>query len=230
MAQNFFTTASVVSTSSPIQVKIGFNPGRVEVINLNATASPTSAHVFKALWQYGMTSGTAILTKYTSAPADETIYQSSNGITLLNVGGQGSGQYGAIASGFTNANTGVITVDSTTAAAITAGCVIQVEGLADDQSGATLNGVYTVLSVTATTITTDTNTTSYGVYQSGGFVTLVTNANPTSPNPPYNIYSNVATWYNQAIQGIQIGTACLTNASASDTLLIAAWDINSGGL
>lgn len=231
MSQIYYTTATVVSASSPINVKVGFQPGRVEIINLNSVATPVDDEIWKNVWQYGMSSGSVINTAYQSNGGDLldlTTYSSTNGITLLGFGSSAAAQYGAVVSGFTNANTGVLTVDSTTG--IAAGAVINVEGLADDQSGTTLNGVYTVSSVTSTTITTSTNTSSYGIYVSGGFVTLVSNANATTPNPPNNIYSNVPTVFNQAIQGIRIGTSCLTNADANDVLLVGVYDINVGGL
>lgn len=239
MAQVLFTTATVVSASAPINVKVGFMPGKVEIINLNSVATPTDGEIFKNVWQYGMVSGSVINTVYQAVDdgvgtslVDQTTYSSTNGITLLGFGASASAQYGAVVSAFTNANPGVITVDSTSG--ITAGCVIRVEGIADDETGtaSSLNGVYTVASVTSTTITTTTNTsvTAYSVYVSGGFVTLVTNANATTPNPPNNIYSDVPSWYNQAIQGIRIGTSALTNADANDVLLVGIWDRNSGGL
>lgn len=239
MAQVLFTTAVVVSASSPINVKVGFQPGKVEIINLNSVATPVDGEIWKNVWQYGMSSGAVINTVYQAVDdgvgtslVDQTVYSSSNGISLLGFAPGAEAQYGAVVSGFTNANPGVITVDSTSG--ISAGCVIRVEAVADDQTGtaSSLNGVYTVASVTATTITTTTNTsvTGYSVYVSGGFVTLVSNANAVIPNPPNNIYSNVPSWYNQAIQGIRIGTSALTNADASDVLLVGVWDRNSGGL
>lgn len=242
MSQAFYTTVSVSSTSSAIPVKIGFVPGKVELINLTAVQTPTDGEGWKAVWQYGMSSGTAITTAYKSNGGDLldlTTYASSNGVAILNPLGSEQGQYGAIVSGFTNANPGVITVDSTANAGITAGCFIQVSLLADDQSAATLNGLYYVASVTATTVTLgaapagvyqqqgtikSANTSALAVYVSGGVVTVVQNANATTPNPPNNIYSDVPLWYNEAIQGISIGTSCFAGWDASDVILVAAYD------
>src|ERR1043165_1136491 len=131
MAQSYFTTATVVSASAPINVKVGFQPGKVEILNLTSIQTPTENEIWKSVWQYGMTSGTVINTVYQTvddgvgtAIVDQTVYASSNGITLLGFGSGASAQFGAVVSGFTNANPGVLTVDSTSG--ITAGCVIKV--------------------------------------------------------------------------------------------------------
>ena len=234
MAATLFTTFTQGSTGNAVwQQKVGFVPGLIQIINYTAMATPTAAEVWKSEWRYGMTSGYALISTYVNNGGDILSLESvatSNGITLLNASTK-TARFGAIVSGFTNANPGVITVDSTTG--ITAGCVIKVEGIADDQTGTLpLNGTYTVASVTATTITTATNTTvtGYSVWVSGGFVTVITNANPIIPNPPFNIRSDVQTWYNQAIYGFQVGTACMANADASDLYLISVWDRETGGI
>src|SRR5574343_545251 len=112
MSQAFYTTVSVSNTSAAIPVKIGFVPGKVELINLTAVQTPTDGEGWKAVWQYGMSSGTAITTAYKNNGGDLldlTTYASSNGVAILNPLGSEQGQYGAIVSGFTNANPGVIT-------------------------------------------------------------------------------------------------------------------------
>jgi hypothetical protein len=251
MAQTLFTTVQLNSASAAnIYVKVGFVPARIELINLTQLQTPTATNGYKALWQQGMAQPSAIVTKFYSAattPAvslvDQTSYITTGGISLLNPLGAEQGQYGAVASGFTNANPGVITVDSTYSAGITAGCIIRVSLVADNQAGTQdLNGDYYVASVTATTVTLGTapaglwtqttlsspNTTGFSVYVSGGVVTVLQNANATVPNPPHNIYSNVPSWYNEAIQGFIIGTSTFANATYSatvgDTILVAAWD------
>jgi len=250
MAQTLFTTVQLNSASAAnIYVKVGFVPAKIELLNLTQLQTPTATNGYKAIWQQGMAAGSAIVTGFYSvattpavALADKTSYISSGGITLLNPLGSEQGQYGAVVSGFTNASSGVITVDSTLAAGITAGCVIRVSLVADNQSSAvSLNGDYYVASVTATTITLGTapagtwpfpllpaSTSSSSVYISGGVVTLLQNANATTPNPPHNIYSDVPTWYNEAIQGFTIGTSTFANATYSatvgDIILVSAWD------
>lgn len=234
MGASLFTTFTQGSTGNATWYqKVGFNPGRVQIVNYTAMATPTDGEAYKAEWLYGMTSGYALISTYKNNGGDlvslDTV-ATSNGITLISAT-HPAARFGAIVSGFTNASPGVLTVDATTG--ITAGCVIKVEAIADDQTGTnTLNGTFTVASVTATTITTTTNTsvTGYSVYVSGGFVTVVTNANPTSPNPPFNIYSDVEAWYNQAFYGFSVGSACMANADAADLYLISVWDRNTGGI
>jgi hypothetical protein len=255
MAQTLFTTVNLnAAAASNIYVKVGFVPARIELINLTKTglgSGPTATVGWRSLWVQGMATGSSLNTVYatgttTTVPIDGTLYNATNGITLLNPLGSEMGQYGAVVSGFTNASPGVLTVDSTLAAGITAGSVIRVALVADNQSSAvSLNGVYYVASVTATTITLGTypgplpfpytgvvvqspNTTASSVYISGGVVTLLQNANLTIPNPPHDIYSNVPSWYNEAIQGFTIGTAAFPGATyasgAGDLILVSAWD------
>ncbi len=123
----------------------------------------------------------------------------SNGFTPLNE----SYKIGPAISAFTNANPGVITVDSTSEYGFAAGDTIQVVNVADDQSGTSLNGSYTVASVTGTTITTTTNTSARSVWVSGGRVLRVTDTN-----------GDRVSQENQAIRGVTIGTGAVGAASA----------------
>lgn len=121
-------------------------------------------------------------------------YTSSNGFTPL---AQNSA-FGATISNFTNANTGVITVNDTATFGFAAGDTIKVAEVADDLTGTnSLNGTFTISSITATTITitTDTSVTGYSVYVSGGVVSRVsdTNGNPVATE-------------NEAIRGLTFGT------------------------
>lgn len=246
MAQFFtqnLTLPSVPTPAFPIIVKVGFQPALIRIIDFTQLKSPTNSHGIMAEWWQGMDSPGAMLTAYTaSQPAIARTYITTGGITLLNSLGSEVGQYGATVSGFTNAASGVLTVDSTYNANITAGCVIRVANLADDQSAATLNGVYYVASVTGTGITLGAapsgfvfnnangsvikspNTSALAVYVSGGSVTVLQTATATLPNPPYNINSNVPAWYNESVQGFSIGSSCFASGSASDNFLIQAWD------
>lgn len=99
-------------------------------------------------------------------------FTATNGFTPLSE----STVIGASVSGITNANPGVITVDDTSIFGFTVGDTIKVTGIADDLSGTnSLNDEYTIASLTATTITTETNTsvTGFSVYVSGGTVTRI---------------------------------------------------------
>lgn len=131
---------------------------------------------------------------------------SSNGFTPL---GQ-STAVGATISGFTNASPGVITVDDTSTFGFAAGDTIEVSEVADDLTGTnSLNGSFTIASITATTITTttDTSVTGYSVWVSGGKVTRVSDTNGV-PIPTENF----------AIQGITIGTGAV---GANDAVMVA---------
>jgi hypothetical protein len=117
----------------------------------------------------------------------------SNGFTALNQGDV----FAAEVSGFTNANPGVITASNVAALGFAAGDTINVSNLADDQAAAnSLNGQFTVASVTATTITLVEDTSSgYSAYVSGGLVTRVSDA---SGDPV--AYDNVG------VRGVTLGT------------------------
>lgn len=110
----------------------------------------------------------------------------------------GHARYGPIISGFTNANPGVITVDNSFQVSESEN--IRVANVADDQTALSLNGDYSVASVTNTTITLNEDTTSRATYISGGFVTVTQLDEPTEPNPPYDAYNNVPDYWNQANQ------------------------------
>ena len=227
MAQQFFSSVVWADVTGPLNVHVGFQAARIEIIDLDSVQTPANTRGWKAVWQSGMVDGSAIISKYDAALATLVSYQETSAITAYNPVGFEKAQYGAVVSAFTNANTGVITVDSTVAAQLTAGCTIRVAAVADDQTGLSLNGDYVVASVTGTTVVTATDTSAFSVYISGGFVTLLKTAAATIPNPPYNIFSNVPTWYNAAFNGFTIGTSAIAGAVNGDTILVAAYDLMS---
>jgi len=126
----------------------------------------------------------------------------TNGFTPLSQ----SASYGATISGFTAANPGVMTVNDTAVYGFAAGDTIKVEGLADDLSGVSLNADYTIASITATTITTATNTTSLSAYVSGGRVTRVSDTNGVAI-PVENL----------AVRGLTVGTGPV---GANDAVMV----------
>jgi len=146
-------------------------------------------------------STTGAVTSWNSSLADASYfdvdagsYTASNGFTPLSQ----SAAYGATISGFTNASPGVLTVDDTATFGYAAGDTIEVSGIADDLTGTlSLNNTFTIASITATTITTatDTSTAGYSVYVSGGVVTRISDTTGAA----------IAT-ENQAIQGLTFGT------------------------
>lgn len=137
-----------------------------------------------------------------SLDVDAGTVATSNGFTPLSE----SPNYGASISGFTNANPGVITVDDTGPAGFAVGDTIKVSSLADDNSADnSLNGEFTIASLTTTTITLDEDTSSgYSAYVSGGFVTRVSDTN-----------GNAVATENFARRGITVGTTPVGANSAS---------------
>lgn len=129
----------------------------------------------------------------------------TNGFTPL----AQNAMFGAAISNFTSNNPGVITAANVSAFGFAAGDTIKVTAVADDGSGTTKNGTFTVASVTATTITLNENTTGYSVYVSGGFVSRVSDVNG-DPVPTDNV----------AIRGITVGTTPVGAASASMVAIV----------
>lgn len=168
------------------------NPASAVARNLDCgfqVAEATSVNITDGgsfYWNDAMTDGYYL-------DVDAGTITTSNGFTPLNQGDV----FGAAISGFTNANPGVITAANVSALGFAAGDTINVVNLADDQSAAnSLNGQFTVASVTATTITLNEDTSSgYSAYVSGGFAVRVSDANG---DPVAND--------NVGIRGITLGT------------------------
>lgn len=152
------------------------------------------------MWINGMGSGYSL-------DVDAGTIATSNGFTPL----AESANYGASISGFTNASPGVITVDDTGPAGFAVGDTIKVSSLADDGSAAnSLNGTFTIASLTATTITLNEATNSgYSAYVSGGYVTRVSDVNG-DPVPTENF----------ARRGITVGTTPVGAASAAMVAIV----------
>lgn len=128
-------------------------------------------------------------------------YTTSNGITPL----AQPATFGAPISAFTNAAPGVIAIPNSAIFGFAVGDTIKVAGLADDGAGtASLNGTFTIASVTPIAITLVESTVGFSAYVSGGFVTRVTDVNDVAI-PTENV----------AIQGITIGTGAVGANSAS---------------
>ena len=149
-------------------------------------------------WIQGMPNGYSL-------DVDAGTIATSNGFTPL----AESANFGASISGFTNANPGVITVDDATVAGFAAGDTVKVASLADDGTATSLNGNFTVASVTATAITLVENTSAYSVYVSGGYVTRVSDANG-DPVPTQNF----------ARRGITVGTTPVGADSAAMVAIV----------
>ncbi|CAB4166754.1 hypothetical protein UFOVP844_50 [uncultured Caudovirales phage] len=117
----------------------------------------------------------------------------SNGFTPVSL----PGLFGAPITGFTNASPGVIAASYLALFDFAAGDTVMVSAVADDESGTSLNGTFTLASVSSTALTLVQNTSAptYSVYVSGGYVSRVSDAQG-NPIPTQNY----------AVQGIQLGT------------------------
>lgn len=165
----------------------GFDPVEITIVDLSNGGS--------WYWNSGFTDATVL-------DVDAGTIAGTNGVTPLSQ----SAVFGAAISGFTNANPGVITAANVAQVGIVAGDTIKVAGLADDGAAAnSLNGEYTVASVTATTITTGTDTSSgYSAYVSGGYASRISDTNGDAI-PTENV----------AIRGLTLGTSAVGANSAS---------------
>lgn len=143
----------------------------IQMYNLTQYNSTANPGVLKRCnWSKSMPAASYFGVKNTNGAAtDQSIYAAANGFSAFSEGAI----FGAPVSGFTNANPGVITVSKNPADfGIAAGDTLVVGGIREafDAAKPSLNGEYTVASVTATTITLAENTTGSRVYSSGGVV------------------------------------------------------------
>jgi hypothetical protein len=164
----------------------GFKPAKVEIWDLTTpnrhewTANMADASVF--------TLGTLA-------------YTTTNGVTPLSE----SAEYGQAISGITAANPAVITVSDAVQGGFAAGDTIKVAAVADAATGTTLNGEYTIASISGNALTTATDTSSgYSAYVSGGTASRVSDTN-----------GNAIPTENKSIQGLTLGTSAVGANSAS---------------
>ena len=173
------------ATAVARNIDVGFEVAKIEIFNLSTAAA--------LAWTAGMADDSIF---NVGVPA----YTTTNGVTPL----AQSTRVGAVISGITNASPGVLTVDDTAAFGFAVGDTIKVAGVADDGSSTSLNAEYTIASLTATTITTATNTTAYSVYVSGGSVSRVSDTNGVA-----------IAQENVAIRGVTLGTSAVGGNSES---------------
>jgi len=180
------------STAVARNLDCGFAPAKVEIFNLSTAAA--------LAWTKDMADASIF---NVGVPA----YGTTNGVTPLSQ----SAAYGAAISGFTNASPGVITVNDTATFGFAAGDTIKVAGIADDGAAAnSLNGSFTIASVTATTITlVEATNSGYSAYVSGGFAIRVSDTNG-DPIPVEN----------KAIQGVTLGTSAVGGNSESMVAIV----------
>ena len=180
------------STAVARNEDVGFTVAKIEIFNLSTAAA--------LAWTADMADASIF---NVGVPA----YTTTNGITPL----AESAAYGPAISGFTNASPGVITCSDTSKFGIAAGDTIKVTGIADDGAAAnSLNGTFTVASLTATTITLNEATNSgYSAYVSGGFVIRVSDSSGAAI--PIE---------NKAIRGVTIGTSAVGGNSESMVAIV----------
>ena len=97
----------------------------------------------------------------------------------------GQARYGANILGFTNANPCVITVDQVSNQLGVGDMVIVAACIAS--ASPQLNGKYLVTNVSGNQISIDVDSTAFGTYVSGGFLTILQLANP-NPSDQLNYY------------------------------------------
>ncbi len=118
--------------------------------------------------------------------------------------------YGSTISGFTNAAPGVLTVNDTGTFGFAIGDTIKVAELSDDLTGTgSLNGTFTIASLTDTTITLVESTVGLAVFVSGGVVTRISDVDGF-PIPTENF----------AILGITLGTAVVGPDDAEMVVIV----------
>lgn len=141
-----------------------------------------------------------------SLDVDAGTISGSNGFTPL----AQSASFGPSISDITAANPAVITAANVSQFGIVAGDTIKVTDVADDGAGTSLNADYVVASVTATTITTATNTSSgFSAYVSGGFAVRKLDSDGKAV-PIENV----------GIRGMTVGTTPVGAASASMVAIV----------
>ena len=179
------------ATAVAKNLDVGFTVAKIEIYNLTTVAALawTADMAVASIFNVGV-------------PA----YTTTNGVTPL----AQSSAYGATISGFTNANPGVLTVNDTATFGFAAGDTIKVAQLADDSSAAnSLNGNFTIASLTATTITLVEDTSAYSVYVSGGVVSRVSDTNGVAI-PIENF----------AIRGVRLGTSAVGGNSEAMVAIV----------
>lgn len=114
----------------------------------------------------------------------------------------GTARYGANILGFTNSDPCVVNVDSTQFFQI--GDFIRIANSVSTTNGSQINGDYLITDLTGNMITIEEDTTLFGSYISGGFVTII--QYPNAQNTPFlqsNFNIPVLPWtvFNQARGG-----------------------------
>ena len=97
----------------------------------------------------------------------------------------GKARYGANILGYTNVNPCVVTVDQVSVQLVAGNAIIVAACVSSP--GIQLNGKYLVTNVSGNQITLDVDSSAFGSYVSGGFLTILQLAN-LSPSDQSNFY------------------------------------------
>ena len=97
----------------------------------------------------------------------------------------GQARFGANILGYTNASSCVVTVDQISVQLVAGNSIIIAACISSTPPN--LNGKYLVTNVSGNQITLDVDTTAFGTYVSGGFLTILQLANP-NPSDQENFY------------------------------------------
>lgn len=167
-------------------VSVGFSVARVTTIDVTNGGS--------WVWMYGMPNGYYL-------DVDLGSITTSNGWTPLSE----NALFGAPITAVTLAADTIFTCSYLDQFSFAVGDTVKATEIADDLTGTTLNGNYTVNAVSATQVTCDEDTSSgYSAWVSGGFLSQVSDTNGV-PYPTVNV----------AIEGGTLGTGIVGAASAA---------------
>lgn len=174
------------ATAVARNMSVGFAVSRVQVIDVTNGALQQWVYGMPVLSHQNITTGAVVLT---------------NGFTPLAQGAL----FAAPITAVTRAADTVFACSSLDQFSFAVGDTVNAYGIADDQTGLTLNGTYTVLSVSASAVTCSESTASgYSAWVSGGYLSQVSDANGS----PY-------AQENKAIMGGTLGTGMVGANAAS---------------
>jgi hypothetical protein len=140
---------------------------------------------------------------------DTWAYEDTTAVVLFNDGVSRIPKislFGSPITAFTNANPGVITCEYIEECGILVGDTVKVTGVADDMTGAMLNGQYIVAAVTPADITLTSSTIGLSAYVSGGYVSRVKDS-----------YGKDISTKNFSVCGVRLGILVIGTA-ASDVV------------
>lgn len=222
-----YRNGKIISTGAAVTLPLGFLPDVFRITNYNKTAAAPAAGVCYSQWIRNVSpNATAIIDTYTAGAPVRSIL-GTNGITPVTLGGDWQNTIYTI-TGITNANPGVVTVQSVTPAnarTLVNGMTVTVSSVVGMQ-GVNTNR-YIVAGLTGTSFNlydlfgNPVDTTAFGTYVSGGQLDVISYP-PTAPvlDPVTGqvlVPGNPAgLQYDIGYQGVTLGTGVV--GAASDVL------------